>query len=597
MQHRKCGDLSDGRTVQSIFESTAKRHPNSPAVYNADGECWSYSRLNSFSNQIAHRLLATGIVPEQRVGVCMKRSPETVGVLLGILKARACYVPLDVNLPPERLRYIAADAMAQQIFVDSAGRQKLQIADVHDMELLNAAANTGMPDRLPDLPWSSRGLANILYTSGSTGKPKGAMLEHRGVLRLVVDATWLKFSSDDVVLQMSALSFDLSTFEIWGPLLNGGCLVTVSETPALWEIGQLVEKFKVTTMWLTAGLFNVLMEEQPEAIRSLKHLLTGGDIASPRHARRALMHLKRGELLNCYGPTENATFSTCHRVKLSDTERPSIPIGRPVDKSPVYLLNDSLKPVEDHGTGEIFAGGEGLSRGYWNRPELTAERFLDVEIAPGVVERLYRTGDLGRYNESGLLEFVGRTDFQVKIRGFRIEPEEIELALSAMPGLASASVIATGAAADSKELCCFFVRDKTIEITPEAIKSFLAARLPDYMIPSVFREFPCLPLNANNKIDRKALSIAHDTARHTRTDRQDDRQEVLSGPSAADKFIADTSRLQSEPGERSATLPQSQSGSIFALISKAFHKVTAAFHRVSALHTPRTTDMQRVQTK
>jgi acyl-coenzyme A synthetase/AMP-(fatty) acid ligase len=215
--------------------------------------------------------------------------------------------------------------------------------------------------------------------------------------------------------------------------------------------------------------------------------------------------LERGELINCYGPTENATFSTSHRVKHSDTEQPSIPIGLPVDKSPVYLLDESMKPIHDLRVGEIFVGGVGLTRGYWNRPELTAEKFLQLEIEPQVFERLYRTGDLGRFNAAGLLEFVGRTDFQVKIRGFRIEPEEIELALSSMPGLAAAAVIATGTSPETKQLCCYYVQNMTRNITADAIKSFLSLQFPDYMVPAVIRELPSLPRNTNDKVDRKAL--------------------------------------------------------------------------------------------
>jgi amino acid adenylation domain-containing protein len=491
--------------VQDVFERRAKLHPDAPAVYGADGDCWSYARLNGFANRIAHRLLRSGATPEQRVGVCMQRSPETVGVLLGILKARAAYVPLDLNLPHERLRYVVGDAMAQPIFVDAAGQRKLRDAEVSTVEVLLATANEGLPDHSPELPSSRNDLANILYTSGSTGKPKGAMLEHAGILRLVVDTTWLKFSASDVCLQISALSFDLSSFEIWGPLLNGGSLVTAPQSPSINDIGRLLERFKVTTLWLTAGLFNVVMEEEPDAIKNIKHLLTGGDIASPRHARIALLHLKRGELINCYGPTENATFSTCHRVKRSDTEQSSIPIGLPVDKSPVYLLDESMKPIHDLQVGEIFVGGEGLTRGYWNRPELTAEKFMQVEINPGIFTRLYRTGDLGRYNRAGLLEFVGRTDFQVKIRGFRIEPEEIELALSAMPGLAAAAVIARGTSPETKQLCCYYVRDRTTSITANTIKSFLGVQFPDYMVPAAFHELTSLPLNTNDKVDRKKL--------------------------------------------------------------------------------------------
>jgi len=502
-----------GETVQDVFEQQVRLHPDSPAVYGPDGSCWSYSRLNVFANRIAHRLLRQGVTPEWRVGVCMQRSPETVGVLLGILKARAAYVPLDLSLPGERLRYIAEDAMVRQIFADAEGRVKLRDAAVNNVEVLSAITDEDLPDQSPALPSSKHDLANILYTSGSTGKPKGAMLEHCGVLRLVVDTKWLTFSADDVFLQISALSFDLSTFEVWGPLLNGGAVVTAPQSPSLGEIERLLEQFKVTTLWLTAGLFNVVMEERPAAIRNIKHLLTGGDIASPRHARIALEHLKQGELINCYGPTENATFSTCHRVKRSDTEHPSIPIGLPVDKSPVYLLDESMKPIRGLQVGEIFVGGEGLSRGYWNRPELNAEKFLQIEVEPNTVVRLYRTGDLGRYNQAGLLEFVGRTDFQVKIRGFRVEPEEIELALSSMPGVASAAVIARGASPESKQLCCCYVQDGTRSITTNEIRSFLKTKFPDYMVPTIFRELIALPRNTNDKVDRKALGELFESPR------------------------------------------------------------------------------------
>jgi amino acid adenylation domain-containing protein len=509
-------ELAQGsKTVQRVFERRVQIHPEAPAVYGVDGSCWSYARLNVFANRIAHRLLSRGVTPEWRVGVCMQRSPETIAVLLGILKARAAYVPLDLKLPGERLRYIAQDAMLREIFADAAGTLKLRKAAVDEIEVLPATSKEDIPDESPNLPSSKYDLANILYTSGSTGKPKGSMLEHRGILRLVTDTTWLTFSKGDVLLQISALSFDISAFEVWGPLLNGGSVVAVPQTPSIGEIGHLLDRFKVTTLWLTAGLFNVVMEECPGAVRNIKQLLTGGDIASPRHARIALEHLKGGELLNCYGPTENTTFSTCHRVKLRDTEQPSIPIGSPVDKSPVYLLDDSMRPIHDLRVGEIFVGGEGLSRGYWNRPELNAEKFVQVEVEPNTVIRLYRTGDLGRFNNSGLLEFVGRTDFQVKIRGFRVEPEEIEITLSSMPGLATAAVVARGTGAEYKQLCCCYVQDGTTSVTATEIKSFLKGKFPDYMVPTIFQELVSLPRNTNEKVDRKALCQLFDNTRTT----------------------------------------------------------------------------------
>jgi amino acid adenylation domain-containing protein len=499
------GKAVSTRTVQSMFDKRVRTRPHAPAVYRPDGDCWSYARLNSFANRVAHLLLARGLKPEQPVGVCMQRSPETVGILLGILKARGTYVPLDVNMPAERLRYISADAMFSEIFADDAGAAKLRDAALNSVEVLSSSISEEWPDESPALAGSEQDLLALLYTSGSTGKPKGVMLEHAAALRLVIDTKWLTFSADDVFLQASALSFDLSTFEIWGPLLNGGSLVAAPPSPSIAELEYLLDAFGVTTLWLTSGLFNVVMEERPAAIRNLKYLLTGGDVVSPRHARIALRHLTHGQLMNCYGPTENATFSTSHRVRRSDTEQASLPIGLPVDKSPVYLLDGSLKPVCDLQVGEIFVGGEGLSRGYWNRPELNEQKFISVEVEPELSMRLYRTGDLGRYNSAGLLEFVGRTDFQVKIRGFRVEPEEIELALCKMRGVASAAVITSGSSAESKALCCSYVQDGSALVTPESIKAYLKKMFPDYMVPTFYRELNELPRNTNDKVDRKVL--------------------------------------------------------------------------------------------
>ena len=278
-----------------------------------------------------------------------------------------------------------------------------------------------------------------------------------------------------------------------------------------------------------------------------------------------MQHLDGGELINCYGPTENATFSTCHRVKRSDTEQPSIPIGLPVDKSPVYLLDESLKLIDDLRVGEIFVGGEGLTRGYWNRPELTAEKFVQVEVEPNTFMRLYRTGDLGRYNQDGFLEFVGRTDFQVKIRGFRVEPEEIELALSAMPGLGSAAIVVRGATPESKQLCCCYVPDGTRSITADSIKFFLKAKFPDYMIPTVIRELASLPRNSNDKVDRKKL------------------EQVVASNSPATGLSAGAGSPVNEISENTAaatgkSLPPDR---LFAWVGRRVHKITFALTRSS----------------
>lgn len=492
--------------VQRLFERQAALRPDAVALQ-ADEDCWSYSKLDRYSNFLAVQLRNCAVEPNSFVAVCVRRSPEAIAAFLGVLKAGAAYLPLDLNYPAERLRYMLDDADVRCIIADSPGisalaglsRAKYQVLELPDLQ--------GESENGLDVPGSGGDLAYLMYTSGSTGTPKGAMIEHRGIVNLVRNQNYVRFSSDRVFLQLAPLSFDASTFEIWGALLNGGRVAIMPpHLPSLDEIATALNRYYVTTLFLSTGLFNAMADEHPDAFRSLDQLIVGGDVLSPSYARKVLDAMPQGMLIHAYGPTENTTFTCCHRVTREDTAAESIPIGRALKGVELHLLDSNMRPVADGEIGEIFIGGENLSRGYWNRQELTDERFVPNLFAGNPAERLYRSGDFGRLNKAGELEFVGRRDAQVKIRGFRVEPGEIESVAQRLAGIASAVVVVKGEGAEGKRLCCYFVRQPGAAVSASALAGFLRGKLPAYMLPAEFIELPALPLNANGKIDRQVLA-------------------------------------------------------------------------------------------
>jgi aspartate racemase len=329
---------------------------------------------------------------------------------------------------------------------------------------------------------------------------------HRGVVRLVKGTTYADFNEREVFLQLAPTSFDASTLEIWGALLNGARLVIMANgATSLRGIGETLRRHGVTTLWLTAGLFHLMVDEELDSLRGLRQLLSGGDVLSVPHVRRALSELKGCRLINGYGPTENTTFTCCYPMTDPEQVGASVPIGRPISNTQVYLLDAHMQPVPIGVPGELYTGGDGLARGYFNRPELTAERFVRSPFG-GPGERLYKTGDLARYRADGAIEFLGRIDAQVKIRGYRVEPGEIESALMQHPGVRDAVVVARGDTVAGKRLVAYVVPARGQEPPePRALKEHLKARLPDPMIPSAYVLLEGLPLNANGKPDRRAL--------------------------------------------------------------------------------------------
>jgi len=350
-------------------------------------------------------------------------------------------------------------------------------------------------------------LAYVTYTSGSTGQPKGVQIVHRGVVRLVKGNDYAHLDAGESLLQFAPLAFDASTFEIWGSLLNGARLVVMpAGPPTLAELGQVLKSRRVTVLWLTAGLFNLMVDERLEDLRGLRQMLAGGDVLSVAHVARFLLKAPDCALINGYGPTESTTFTCCHPMNAPVEFNRSVPIGRPIANTQVYLLDSELRPLVLGATGELFIGGDGLARGYLNHAEQTAERFVPHPFSRQPGERLYKTGDLARYLLNGDIEFLGRVDNQVKVRGFRIEPGEIEAVLACHEAVRDTVVTVHADESGEKQLIAYVIAtDGENEPNTSQMRQFLKDRLPEYMIPSLFITLKEFPLTITGKVDYRAL--------------------------------------------------------------------------------------------
>ncbi|HWN42454.1 MAG TPA: non-ribosomal peptide synthetase, partial [Thermoanaerobaculia bacterium] len=469
------------------------------------GEDLTYAELERAAERIASRLFDLGVRPDDVVGLCAERSTGQIAALLGILKAGGAYLPLDPQLPGERLAGMLADAGARVLVVEEGLEDLLPAIGAARLPLRETlAAETVQERERPRVDPDN--LAYVLFTSGSTGRPKGVAVTHRSVVRLVQETDYLHFGPEEVFLQFAPVSFDLSTLEIWGPLLNGGRLAIFPPGPPdLRQLGDVLERHGVTTLWLTAGLFHQMVESYLPLLRTVRQLAAGGDILSPPHVSRAFAGLPGTTLVNGYGPTEGTTFTCCHRIGVDSARGGSVPIGRPISNTRVYLLDAELCPVPVGVVGQLYAAGDGLARGYAGRPDLTAERFVPDPVSGEAGARLYATGDLARWLASGEIEFLGRADNQVKLRGFRIELGEIETALTAHPEVETAVVLAREDVPGDRRLVAYVVPAPEQAPDVAELRGFLALRLPAYMVPTAFVLLPGLPLTANGKVDRRAL--------------------------------------------------------------------------------------------
>ncbi len=501
-------------SIHRVFEQQARSTPDSIAV-SFGLQSLTYAELNENANQLAHFLEKSGVRPGMRVALCLDRSLEVIVGLLAILKAGAAYVPVDASYPASRLSFLIEDSQAHSLLTNRAIAANLPQLKTNiiclDADWPTIALETGGNSAHDGGPEE---LAYVMYTSGSTGNPKGVLVPHRAVLRLVKNNQFASFAPEEVFLQLAPLSFDAATFEIWGALLNGGRLVVAPAgrvTPE--DIGTIVADNGITTMWLTAALFHLMVTNHLESLRPLRQLLAGGDVLSVTHVRRVLEEMPHLRLINGYGPTENTTFTCCHTITLESLTSGTVPIGRPISNTRIYIVDAGMQPVPAGVTGELFAAGDGVSLGYLNAPELTAEKFISHTFAPGLTERLYRTGDLARYRTDGTVEFLGRADTQVKVRGYRIELAEIEYALERSP-LVKAAVACVRTdwktehdAPGDKRLAAYVIPERqgdTSGLIAE-LRTWLKTQLPEYIQPAAIMAVESFPRTVNGKVDRRVL--------------------------------------------------------------------------------------------
>jgi amino acid adenylation domain-containing protein/non-ribosomal peptide synthase protein (TIGR01720 family) len=488
------------KTIQELFEEQAERVPDNIAVALGD-ETITYRELNARANRLARTLRARGLKPDSVAGIMAEQSVDMVVGIIAILKAGGAYLPIDPNDPEDRLRYIIADSGAELVLTQRQFTGRLHGVDVLAvLDIDTLVQETIDSTNLAPLSGSEH-LAYVIYTSGSTGQPKGVMVEHRNVVRLVKNAGYIPLDENCKMAQTGAISFDASTFELFGALLHGGTLYPVPKSILLDVPGfaDFLRKQRITTMWLTSPLFNQLAQVNAGMFAAVQHLIIGGDALTPRYVNQVRAACPGLALWNGYGPTENTTFSTCFLID-QDYNEP-IPIGKPIGNSTAYIVNAKNQPQPIGIPGELCVGGDGVARGYLNRADLTKEKFVDNPFVPG--ERLYRTGDLARWLPDGNIEFLGRIDNQVKIRGFRIELGEIESQLMQVAGVNEAVVIVRQDESGQNSLCAYITSQR--ELSTGELRTTLSRSLPGYMIPSYFVNMDSIPLTPNGKVDRKSL--------------------------------------------------------------------------------------------
>ena len=506
-------DIPRDRGMDALFDEVVKTHGGRTALVSAEGDL-SYEQLHARVLSLAGVLQAAGVKPGDPVGLCTDRSPDMVAAMLAILRCGAAFVPFDPGYPAERLEFMFRDTdvkvlVTQGHLLDDLPKHSAKTLLLE--EITDAAPSVKPPMGKPDSP------AYIMYTSGSTGEPKGVVVPHRAVTRLVRDQNYLPFGPDLTFLQLSNISFDASTLELWGALLNGAKLVLQpQQKPTLQEIISTIRQQKVTTVWFTAGLFNLLVDEHVESLCGLKHILTGGDVLSVPHVKRALRVVGRGVLINGYGPTENTTFTCCHAIDDEHALKARVPIGRPITNTTAHILDEAMNPVAIGGKGELYTGGEGVALGYWGKPGLTAEKFVDDPFSDTPGAKLYRTGDFVRWLPDGTIDFLGRGDGQVKVRGFRVELGEIESAISDVAEVKDRAVIVRSDLPGEKQLVAYVVPKDLSRLAEDvvaqealinAVREHLRNALPGHMVPTTLVILPELPLTANGKVDKRGLPM------------------------------------------------------------------------------------------
>ena len=576
----------ESKMIQELFEEQVKKAPDSIAI-RFNNKYLTYEDLNKKANQLAgyirskyKNLTKEELIPDTLIGLYLNRGHEMIISILAVLKTGGAYLPIETNYPKNRIRYMLEDTMTRIVLTNE--RYKDKLADIcksvnrsrmndtfvtknnNCQEVTNNTLNknnTKINGKLIEIlvvnskelekrvlsksstnlesKGTSKNLAYVMYTSGTTGNPKGVMVTHTNIMRLIKNVNYIKINSRDIIAQISSASFDATTFEIWGAFLEGATLCIASNETSLKL--DFLERFsgnqKITVIFLTTRLFDQLVLINSKIFSIVKHLIFGGEKLNPKIIEKASVIKKTNNLLHAYGPTETTTFATAYFIK-PPVKKYDLPIGNPISNTKCYVLDKNLTPLPIGTVGELYIGGEGLSRGYLNNPSLTAEKFIPnpfrttEEMESGRNSRLYKTGDLVRWLPDGNLEYIGRNDFQVKIRGYRIELGEIENVLSDYVGIKQSVVLArdhidlSGELTGNKYLVGYYVPSKSI--SEEKLSKYLKTKLPEYMVPNVLMKLESLPLTPNGKLDRKALPLPEFTKSNNYVSPRNESEDKLS---------------------------------------------------------------------
>ncbi|HEX3155301.1 MAG TPA: amino acid adenylation domain-containing protein, partial [Candidatus Angelobacter sp.] len=517
-----------GQCVHHLFEEQAERMPEQVAVIDGEQQL-TYGELNRRSNRLAYRLRALGVRPDDRVAICMERSPQLIVGVLGVLKAGAAYVPLDPSYPDERIFFMMKDSSPLALLTQrhllprfEAIKEGVQILELTNAPLVSLSEPETNPKGV-SAGLNSECLAYVIYTSGSTGAPKGVAMTHRALVNLL----WWQSKANSLfplrTLQFAALGFDVAFQEIFSTLCFGGVLILIEDKDRQDPVvmARLVAGARVQRLLLPYAALQVFAEgvaavqrlsgNGKQADWALQEIITAGEqLRIDPKISTLFKTLDRCTLENQYGPTETHV-ATSFTLSNQPEQWPMLPpIGRPIANAQIYILDEHLEPAPLGVVGELYLAGAGVARGYLNRAQLTAERFLMDPFTKQAGARMYKTGDLGRWRKDGTIEFIGRNDFQVKVRGFRIELGEIEARLAEHARVGEAVVVAGEDEYGNRRLVAYYTRARSdaggVEaVDAQALRRYLLERLPEHMVPAAYVEMEKLPLSPNGKLDRKAL--------------------------------------------------------------------------------------------
>ena len=516
--------MVDSNSVQERFAWVMARTPDAIAV-SSPAEALTYAELDERANRIAHRLLGLGVRPEDPVMVLQERSVEMVASILGIVKAGALYLPLHSAYPLPRLQWIA-DRVDRPVLLADAVMREHGLPEVPTVVFVDSdAEQRSLSGTDPNVRTGLDHLVHVIYTSGSTGDPMGVAVTHRSVLGLALDSCW-DGGGQERILMLAPYAFAVSTYELWVPLLRGGRLVLAP--PGHLDVGtlrRLITEHQISAVHVTAGLFRVVAEEAPECFAGVREVLTGGDVISAKAVQQVLQACPDLVVRATYGASELSAFITNSPMRAPYSLGLTVPVGRGMDNTRLHVLDEDLRALPTGEIGDLYVAGDRLARGYYRRPDVTAERFV-ADPFRGAGQRMYRTGDQVRMRQDGLIEFVGRSGDQVKIRGYRVELAEVESVLARYHGLAHTVVVAREVEDGEKRLIAYVVAEAG-PVDVEGLRAHATELLPEYMVPSAFVTLDSLPLTPNGKVDRKALPEPVVEASSIYRAPQTARQEVL----------------------------------------------------------------------